>query len=225
MVDLETLGVSDNAPITQLGAVIFNLETGDILDKIVLYRNFKEDDFMFESFIQSMTNINRENRENMLQELDTIFEQQKRLTKEYSIEKDTMLFWIDNDSNYNKLVEILHYDNSHSEKDIALLFSKFISDFKENNNVSLTIWGNGISFDVVKINRMLDRHNIPREINFRKERDVRTLLDLALDISGMSDLEFFEKIPNNTYKHDALADAIYQAQYCHGCYLLLKGER
>lgn len=66
------------------------------------------------------------------------------------------------------------------------------------------IWGNGASFDNVILGNAFKKCNMPVPWRFSKDRCFRTVKNLFPNIT----------IPENTEKHNALADAIWQAKYC-----------
>jgi len=84
---------------------------------------------------------------------------------------------------------------------------------------STKLWSNGATFDLVIIRNALDRYDYTVPWQYWQERDTRTLVDIAERITGIN---ASKTIPFDGTKHDALADAIHQAQYISRAYNLIR---
>lgn len=226
MLDLETLGVDDDALITQIGAVVFDLKTGDIFNKFNEHLDFSKLDRRFEEFYEKLVEIRKMDTVEKITNLDIIIQdlvdnQFKDLCEKFDIEKGTMNFWIRENSNLDVLLEHLTVKTGLSEKQLMSNFKKFIDDSQEFTGVDFKIWGNGISFDVVKIKRKLKKHGLQLPITFYNERDLRTILELASFKSGKDIYEIKESVVSNARAHDAFEDCIFQINVCHESYKIL----
>lgn len=226
MLDLETLGVDDDALITQIGAVIFDLKTGDIFNKFNEHLDFSKLDTRFEEFYEKLVEIRKMDTIEKITNLDSIIQdlvdnQFKDLCEKFDIEKGTMNFWIRENSNLDVLLEHLTVKTGLNEKQLMSNFKKFIDEAQEFTGVDFKIWGNGISFDVVKIKRKLKKHGLQLPITFYNERDLRTILELASFKSGKDIYEIKESVTSNNRAHDAFEDCIFQINICHESYKIL----
>ncbi len=86
-------------------------------------------------------------------------------------------------------------------------FSEFVSQVE-----NVCVWGNGSSFDNVILKNSYNKLSMPIPWNFRNDRDVRTIIALAQDISGFDSKK---EVVMDGIAHNALDDAIYQAKYVH----------
>lgn len=86
-----------------------------------------------------------------------------------------------------------------------------------------TVWSNGASFDLVILRTHYKRWGISAPWQYWQERDTRTLVDIAKRITG-TDASNTVRVAGDI-KHDALADAIHQAQYISTAYRLLEAAK
>lgn len=76
------------------------------------------------------------------------------------------------------------------------------SDYKE-----VYMWGNGILFDNALIKQAFKDANMNYPIDYNKDRDIRTIVELACNKIGISEKEFREQnMTANAEAHDALSD-------------------
>jgi len=78
------------------------------------------------------------------------------------------------------------------------------------------VWGNGPIFDIMKLESAYGYYNIPWK--FFNVRCVRTIRDLAKGLVDRKD------IPFEGVKHNALDDAIHQAEYVSAMWKALRGS-
>jgi hypothetical protein len=82
-----------------------------------------------------------------------------------------------------------------------------------------TLLSNGASFDLVILRNAFNRNHLETPWQYWQERDTRTIVDIAERITGINAKK---TIPFNGTQHDALADAMYQAQFVSHAYQLIK---
>jgi hypothetical protein len=82
-----------------------------------------------------------------------------------------------------------------------------------------TIWSNGASFDLVILRSAFNSNNYNIPWQYWQERDTRTIVDIAERLTGINAKK---TTPFNGTQHDALADAMHQAQYVSHAYQLIK---
>lgn len=227
VVDLETLGVENSAPILQMSLAHFDIESGKIYS-------------VFNTAISPSG-------------LD------EKLVK---VNIETLKWWTGNPDRskiFNQLLNGSAIDDIQNIEDIvtenrcfennnrlAMQFYNFISQVRHAMNANsldeVCLWGNGIGFDNVILKELCLKEIQDYPINFRKDRDVRTILDMTVEkclskggeerptyeyienaikenINSLVEKEFFADIGSlEKYKHNAIIDCIYEAKlisYCH----------
>lgn len=184
MVDLETLGVDDDAPIFQVAAVAFDIATGDVYKK-------------FNGIINLEDQV-------------------------VAVDGNTLKWWLNTDAEL--LNRLINSDYAIPEFEIVDYLWEWLIDLDNGSYRNTHMWANGISFDIVKLKKMFDRHGMTLPIRYSNERDVRTIIDLAATLSGQTDLEFKKEHQIDNVKHDALDDCMSQVQQVSRAYnILLKG--
>lgn len=163
MLDLETMGNKSNAAIVSIGAIEFDINSGEI------GRQFYE-------------------------RIDL----QSAIDAGLIINGSTVYWWLQ--QNEKARMEICKGgDSLHNVLEKLRSFFAILGDFE--------IWGNGVRFDVGLIEdayTVCQYHKMPW--NFRKERDVRTLVSFAPEIK--------ENYPKIGTEHNSIDDCIYQIGYC-----------
>ncbi|MDE9484396.1 3'-5' exonuclease, partial [Xenorhabdus bovienii] len=81
-------------------------------------------------------------------------------------------------------------------------------------------WGNGSSFDNVILRNFYERANYRVPWRWYADRDVRTIVQLGRDIGYDPKTD----MPFTGERHNALDDAIHQAQYVSAIYQKLMGN-
>jgi hypothetical protein len=129
------------------------------------------------------------------------------------ISADTVLWWLSQTEDARKA--ITQPTEADTLKAALYDFIKFVP-----RSPSITLWSNGATFDLVIIRQAIERCKQFTPWQYWQERDTRTIVDIANQITGINT----SKTTNFTgTKHDALADAIFQAQYVSAAYALLAG--
>jgi hypothetical protein len=111
-----------------------------------------------------------------------------------TINPSTLRWWLKNEQETLDL-NLNGVDNPNT---IAFLLQNFVKDAEE-------IWANSPSFDCTILRNWFGRLNLETPWAYYSERDCRTMFAMGEKLN----------IPrgNNTKKHDALSDAVWQAAY------------
>jgi hypothetical protein len=142
--------------------------------------------------------------------------------KELNVDGDTLLWWLN--TNKELLTNLLN-SGTLFENELISEFLYFLTKESSGNNSDLYLWGNGILFDNVKIKDMCKKYDYLYPIYYRNDRDVRTLLELASEVSGKSEDEIKQLVTNeDEIKHDALDDVRYQVRLVVKCNELIKNK-
>lgn len=128
------------------------------------------------------------------------------------ISADTVKWWLKQDDAAR---------NAIASPAKAVKLGSALFDLREfiPRNKTLKLWSNGATFDLVIIRNALERFGYIIPWQYWQERDTRTLVDIAERITGIKTTKIIEF---SGTKHDALADALYQAAYIHSAYNVLK---
>ena len=120
------------------------------------------------------------------------------------INLETLQWWLKTDASLLK--DIL--DNGEmNERDALTQFVESIMELKETYDVQL--WGNGILFDNAIIQGKCQRYGLTYPIDYDKDRDVRTLVDMYITKYGVTKA-FLKELFKPTREHDAMDDCIAQ---------------
>ncbi len=166
MIDLETMGNGSNSVICSIGAVEFNLDTGE------LGKEFYE-----KVSIQSCLNIGLQ------------------------VDGSTIEWWLQQSEKAR--MELV----TGKRLDIAIVLSSFQYFMSTIDGMNVQVWGNGARFDLGILQdayRKSGYSKIPWD--FRKERDVRTLVSARPKIK--------EHYPFTGVEHNPIDDCKYQIGYC-----------
>ena len=129
-----------------------------------------------------------------------------------TIDADTVKWWmrqsdsarlVFNDTSAVSLVEALKQ------------FSNFIVANSSYNSVK--VWGNGINFDNMILREAYYQVGMSPPWRYVNDRDVRTIVDLAHDITGID----VKATLRSGVAHNALDDAIHQAKYVSKAFQLI----
>lgn len=132
------------------------------------------------------------------------------------VEAETLKWWL----KQNKGAQKIFFDNDAVIlKDALFALSLFV---KNNSDENLQVWSNGASFDISILNFAYSRHKLKAPWNFRNERDVRTIVYLAKEISKVDVTKSLDFLGE---RHNALDDAIYQSKYVSLAFNLLHGNK
>ncbi|MEJ4043444.1 3'-5' exonuclease [Erwinia sp. SLM-02] len=120
-----------------------------------------------------------------------------------SLDAETIMWWLQQSSEARAAI----VSSSFPIAAVLTDLSRFVIEGRSANNVQ--VWGNGATFDNVILRSAYQRTQLPAFWPFWNDRDVRTMVELGrqLGIDPKRDMPF----PGD--RHNALDDAIHQAQY------------
>lgn len=139
------------------------------------------------------------------------------------VDGSTLKWWLNTDK---ELLSNLLNTGTLSEYELASEFQNFIvNQFTMFDNKDVYLWGNGILFDNAKLQKFLTKNGFVYPINYKNDRDVRTILELASLKSGLPEQEIKDSVTSTKeIKHDALDDTRFQIRLVHKAYNILMGE-
>ena len=123
-----------------------------------------------------------------------------------TVNASTVLWWMQQNDDARKEL----YKPKNPAESIHKALNDLYSFFREFNK-DVQVWGNGARFDLGLLEdayRACNYHEMPWD--FRKERDVRTLVSLAPQIK--------ETTPFKGTEHHPIDDCIHQINYCCAIY-------
>lgn len=147
--------------------------------------------------------------------------------KDLQVDGSTLRWWLETNSD---LLAKLISQGVMTEEDMMQDFHAWVlnqGDSQKNKTknqppVDVTLWGNGILFDNAKIKRSMESLGLDYPIFYRNDRDVRTILALAADKTGLTEWGIRESVVHEgDIQHDALSDVMYQIRLVCHCYSLL----
>ena len=105
------------------------------------------------------------------------------------------------------------------------VFTKFYEWIKGLQNVySVHMFGNGVSFDLVKVKTKMEELGLSFPISYKNEKDVRTLVDLYCAKNNISENIFKNLMKSDEFiAHNGLDDCKYQIKYVVKAYNNLIG--
>lgn len=124
------------------------------------------------------------------------------------IDPDTVAWWLKEDRFL--FAKLISDPDAKSLEDVIELFGLWINKQSEVSE-AVHLWGNGATFDNVMIKYQFNLVGKEYPINFRLERDMRTIVDMASYKLGISVKEFQNAfIEKELQKHNAFDDVLYQ---------------
>ena len=165
MLDIETMGSTSYSSIVSIGAVEFNLETGET--GATFYRNID---------LQSCLNVGLE------------------------VSASTIMWWLKQNEEARLALS----------KDVVPLEQALLDFSIFCKNKKYQVWGNSNRFDCGMLTDAYNALNLSIPWDFRKERDVRTLVSFAPEIK--------ENYKYSGVSHNALQDCYNQIGYCTQIY-------
>ncbi|MFW5847458.1 MAG: 3'-5' exonuclease [bacterium] len=172
MLDLETLGNVSYSVILAIGAVEFDLDSGE-----------------YGNTFYKIINID------------------SCLKHDFVINGSTLKWWMQQNDEAKK--ELFTKEGV----DIKIVLDEF-SGFCHNKDYE--VWGNSARFDAGILRDAYDKLSMPIPWDFRKERDVRTLVSFAPEIKENHE---FKNIP-----HHSIFDCMNQIDYCSKIWNKLKNK-
>ena len=137
--------------------------------------------------------------------------------EDLQVDGSTLKWWLNTDK---KLLTKLLHEGELTEAEMFTQFANWLGKHK-----SPKLWGNGILFDNAKIKQKFESMGLVYPVFYQHDRDVRTILDLASSITGLSEREIRAKSKRDTdHDHNAIDDVRKQIRLVHYCYNLIKGR-
>ncbi|HGN2304846.1 3'-5' exonuclease [Proteus mirabilis] len=180
MLDVETLGVSTEAPLISIGAVFFDPLTGECGDE-------------FYKVITLSSAL-----ENSL------------------VDPRTLQWWMKQSDTARAVF------NDPSAVDLCEALQEFSLFVEVCDNDKVQVWGNGASFDNAILAAVYRKHAQKIPWQFRNDRDVRTIVELAKCLKGFDAKANFSI--DAIEAHHALRDAKFQVAYVSAAFRALAGE-
>jgi hypothetical protein len=136
-----------------------------------------------------------------------------------NVDGSTIKWWLNTDKEL--LTNLLNQGEGSSEE-LLRCFAQWLGAEKFDFG-NLYLWGNGILFDNKMLQEQmnaLDGCHYP--VEYKNDRDVRTIVDLAAAKFGITEKELKERYQDDSLKeHDAYDDVIYQISLVTECYKVL----
>lgn len=133
------------------------------------------------------------------------------------VDGSTLLWWLN--TNKELLTKLLNSGVGTSE-DVLTDFHRWLEKMDDSHQGELHLWGNGILFDNNMIKTHFEELGLDNPINFRNDRDVRTLAELAAIKLGTTVSDIRKKFERGT-AHDAFDDVRHQIAYSVYCFQAL----
>lgn len=134
-----------------------------------------------------------------------------------AVDGDTLVWWLN--TNKELLTQLLNEGNL-TEREMIEQLDSWIKSLGAKEDI--TLWGNGILFDNAKLQAKFSSLGMNYPIHYKNDRDVRTILALAADKTGLSENEIKKAVEDeNEVAHDALDDVSYQIRLVCYAYKLL----
>jgi hypothetical protein len=132
-----------------------------------------------------------------------------------NVDGDTLKWWLN--TNKELLTELLNNGEGSSEELLRDFHTWLLGLTLETKELHL--WGNGILFDNKLIEAQLTDIGLFYPINYKNDRDVRTIVDLAGAKLGLTEKELKDQYNDESLvHHDAYDDVTYQIRLVSGCY-------
>ena len=142
---------------------------------------------------------------------------------ELDVNGSTLKWWFQTNP---ELLKTLIMKGEKSEEDVLVSFLRWIYKLPFD---TVYLWGNGILFDNAIIKQKMKSYGLAYPIRYDKDRDVRTILELASIKENVTQNELKDRIRKEEFVfHNALHDALFQTELVCECYRILtkqeKGE-
>jgi hypothetical protein len=131
------------------------------------------------------------------------------------IDPDTVVWWMQQSDDARKALIGGMSGGCHWEEFLLKIRSFIASSWWEES--PLRLWSNGATFDITLLENAMEQAHLPATWKYTSARDMRTLVDIAKPFEHSVVLE--------GTKHDALADALFQAKVVSQLWQHVKGTR
>jgi len=106
-----------------------------------------------------------------------------------------------------------------SPEELVFEFHGWLTQFTEDKDNDVYLWGNGILFDNNTIRTQFENVGLKYPIFYRNDRDVRTIVDLCANKLGISENELKAKFDDESLTtHNAMDDVVFQVNLVSYCY-------
>ena len=138
----------------------------------------------------------------------------KNASYEMNVSGSTLQWWLrTNKELFTKLLN----DGVGSSSELMESFHVWLCAMATVGDIHL--WGNGILFDNNMIKTQLETLGLGYPVKYNKDRDLRTLVDLASVKLGLSEKELRAKVyDGDLTAHDAMNDVVNQIAMVMHCY-------
>ncbi|MBX0320239.1 3'-5' exonuclease [Shouchella clausii] len=142
--------------------------------------------------------------------------------KQNNINAETLIWWMKTDP---ELFKRLLLKGELSSVELMTYFHEWLTNGTSKIDKTLYLWGNGILFDNKIIKHQMEAQGLNYPVYYRNDRDVRTIVDVAATLLGITEEELKEKFNDETLtKHDSLHDVIYQIKLVSYCWRVCTGS-
>lgn len=142
--------------------------------------------------------------------------------RDLQVDGATLKWWLETDAEL--LRKLLSDERAKPEVEMIIAFLRWIHGLSEDGSMKdVYLWGNGILFDNAKISDLCDKVGLNYPINYKNDRDVRTLLELASLKSGISENQLRDEAQSeDDTLHDAYDDCLRQIRLATRCFNIIK---
>lgn len=133
------------------------------------------------------------------------------------VDGSTLLWWLNTDK---ELLTNLLNSGVGTSTDVITDFHRWLEKLDDTYPGELYLWGNGILFDNNMIKTHFEEIGLTTPVNFRNDRDVRTLAELAAIKLNTTVSDIRKKFERGT-AHDAFDDVRHQIAYSVFCFQTL----
>ena len=135
-----------------------------------------------------------------------------------NVSGSTLKWWLNTDKEL--LTELLN-KGTCSSKELIDHFWKWLTNIT-NEYENVYLWGNGILFDNNILKVAIEDLGLNYPINFRQDRDIRTLIELAALKENISEKEFRNNYSiSNNNRHNAFIDCRNEKLWIYNAFKIL----
>lgn len=141
------------------------------------------------------------------------------------VDDGNLKWWLSTDTEWFK--KILVREGTMSSEELIEKFRDWLLVISDYEPANLFLWGNGILFDNAKLKLQMEALGLRYPVHYKNDRDVRTILYLTGEKTGLSEEELRNEVKSYDIKrHNAFDDAVYQTRLVSHCYngLVNKGS-
>src|SRR5699024_3293725 len=137
--------------------------------------------------------------------------------EELVVDGGTLKWWLNTDAVLLK--SLLTKQSELSSEELIAEFQDWLMVISDYEPANLFLWGNGILFDNAKLKLQMEALGLRYPVHYKNDRDVRTILYLTGEKTGLSEEELRNEVKSYDIKrHNAFDDAVYQIRLVSHCY-------